>query len=282
MRGTSQQGVRPGAAGEPARSYAHGEFPAADLVRLKEEAGSPVVSVCIPARDEEATVGVIVASVLDNLTASRSEAGLVDELLVVDDCSTDATAQVASSAGARVVSTGNRRGGKGEAMGVALEAAAGDLIVFLDADVESFGPHFVTGLLGPLLSEAGIALVKGFYDRPLAGVEGEGGRVTELVARPLINLLFPDLSWVLQPLAGETAAPRSVLEKLTLAGGYGVELGLLLDVCDRFGLESIAQVDLGLRVHRNRPLADLRHQAEEVIQVALERAGLVARTPPER
>ena len=144
--------------------------------------------------------------------------------------------------------------------------------MFLDADVENFTPHFVVGLLGPLLADDDVALVKGFYERPLHGRPGEGGRVTELVARPVLDLLFPSLAGVRQPLAGETAAPRSVLEKAGLDGGYGVELGLLIDVADRFGVDAVAQVDLGRRVHRNRPLAELRHQATDVLRAALDRA----------
>jgi glucosyl-3-phosphoglycerate synthase len=172
-----------------------------------------------------------------------------------------------------VVTTGSSGGGKGEAMRTGLSATDGDLIVFLDADVSNFAPHFVTGMLGPLLVREDILLVKGFYERPLHGQRNGGGRVTELVARPAIDLLFPHLAPVRQPLAGESAAPRAVLEKVGLASGYGVEMGLLIDVAERFGVESIAQVDLGVRIHRNRPLAELRHQATDVLHAALIRAG---------
>jgi glucosyl-3-phosphoglycerate synthase len=162
-------------------------------------------------------------------------------------------------------------------MAAALEESEGDLLVYLDADVTNFSPHFVTGLLGPLLTEESTTLVKGFYERPLHGAPGGGGRVTELVARPAIDLLFPELSGIHQPLAGETAAPRWVLEKCGLADGYAVELALLIDVATRFGVETIAQVDLGVRVHRNRPLSELRPQAVDVLRAALDRAGV---TPP--
>ena len=160
----------------------------------------------------------------------RSVPGLVDEIVVVDDGSTDGTAAVAEANGATVI--GNRAGavGKGQAMGAALAASTGDLIVFVDADVTNFGAHFVTGLLGPLLDDDGIRLVKAYYRRPLEGAPDGGGRVTELVARPLIDLLFPQLSTVVQPLAGETAAPRGVLERCGFADGYAVELALLVDV----------------------------------------------------
>ena len=158
-----------------------------------------------------------------------------------------------------------------------VEESDAELLVFLDADVTNFGPHFVTGLLGPLLTDPGphqpdVALVKGFYERPLHGEPAGGGRVTELVARPVIDLLFPHLSGVRQPLAGETAAPRTVLDKTGLAPGYGVELGLLIDVAERFGVEQVVQVDLGVRVHRNRPLSELRPQATDVLRAALGRA----------
>ncbi len=230
------------------------------------------ISVCIPARDESATVGTVVDSIVRELTAEGGGVPLVDEVVVADDGSTDGTGQLARSAGARVVTRQSSAGGKGQAMRSALESASGDLIVFLDADVTNFGPHFVTGLLGPLLADDSLALVKGYYERPLHGAPGGGGRVTELVARPLIDLLFPHLATVRQPLAGETAAPRSVLEKCGLADGYAVELALLIDVAARFGTEAIAQVDLGVREHRNRPLVELRPQATDVLRAALARA----------
>ncbi len=267
------------------------------------------VSVCIPARDEAATVGEIVTTVVSSLTSGGGGVPLVHEVLVVDDGSRDGTARVAEEAGARVVApdggghdpagtsprtraeasttdtptavgapptaVGTRSGfgGKGQAMRAGLDAAVGDLVVFLDGDVSNFHAGFVTGLLGPLLADETVLLVKGFYDRPLDGRPGEGGRVTELVARPVIELLFPDLLGVRQPLAGETAAPRWVLEKCGLDDGYAVELGLLVDVLAHFGPEVIAQVDLGVRVHRNRPLDELRPQATDILRAALVRRG---------
>ncbi|MGH9062929.1 MAG: glucosyl-3-phosphoglycerate synthase, partial [Acidimicrobiales bacterium] len=235
------------------------------------------VSVCLPARDEEATVGLVVGRVREALVEAVP---LVDEVLVVDDGSMDATAAVARAAGARVVRASDvlpeegGGAGKGQAMWKAVAEADGDLLVFCDADVHNFGPHFVTGLLGPLLAHDDVALVKGFYERPLDGRAGQGGRVTELVARPLIATLFPHLAGIAQPLAGETAGRREVLEQVPFAHGYGVELGLLLDVGARYGVRALAQVDLGVRVHRNRPLHELGPQALAVLQVALDRAGV--------
>jgi len=229
------------------------------------------VTVCVPARDEAATVGAVVGAVRRAHVAGAGGSGLVDELLVVDDASADGTGAAAACAGAAVLRL-DRSNGKGAAMRAGLRAAAGELVVFLDADVENTSGAFVSGLLGPLLLEEDVALVKGSYERPLAGAPSGGGRVTELMARPLLQVLFPELVDVRQPLAGETAAPRRVLEKLELEPGYGVEMGLLLDVARRFGVGAIAQVDLGRRVHRNRPLDELRPQAVEVLQAALARA----------
>lgn len=229
------------------------------------------ISVCLPARDEEATLGAVIGvAVAPHLGPGGS--GLVDELVVVDDGSADATAAVGRQAGAVVV--GRSPGGdKGAAMAAALEASSGDIVVFLDADVENAHPGYVPSLVGPLLAETAI-LVKGYYERPLHGSPGGGGRVTELLAKPVIQLLFPELASVRQPLAGETAAFRWVFEKVGFAPGYGVEIGHLIDVARDFGVDAIAQVDLGVRVHRNRPLSELRPQADDVLRTALERAGV--------
>jgi glucosyl-3-phosphoglycerate synthase len=224
------------------------------------------VSVCIPARNEEPTIGsVLERAVLPHLLGSGS--GLVDEVIVIDDGSSDATA-----AGARVIA--RRPGGdKGAAMAAGLEESSGDVVVFLDADVENTTDRYVPRLVGPILADEAI-LVKAFYDRPINGQPTGGGRVTELLARPLLSLLFPAVAEVRQPLAGETAAQRWVFEKIGFAPGYGVEIGMLIDAAREFGAEAIAQVDLGVRVHRNRPLSDLRPQAEDVLRTALGRAGL--------
>ncbi len=256
-------------------TYSGAEFDAADLASRKQ---GRRVSVCLPARDEEATVGSIVASIRRHL-CERSD--LVDEILVVDDGSSDATAAVARRAGARVVVTGAR--GKGQAMHAGLAAAEGDLIAYCDADVRPFRPAFVVGLLGPLLAGGGTSFVKGCYERPLAGRVGEGGRVTELLAKPLLRTFFPALAGFGQPLAGECAASRLVLEQVPFVDGYGVDIGLLIDVAAHFGASTMAQVDLGRRDHRNRSLAELGPQSEAVLRAVLARAragDAVAESPP--
>jgi glucosyl-3-phosphoglycerate synthase len=254
-----------------ARRHVHTEYDAAQLAAAK---AGRTVSVCIPARDEAGTIGPIVATVVAELTAGGGGVALVDEVVVVDDGSTDGTAAEAEAAGARVVRGDAPSGGKGQAMRVALDASRGDLIAFVDGDVSNFAAHFVTGLLGPLLTDEAVTVVKGFYRRPLHDAPAGGGRVTELMARPVIDLLFPALSGIEQPLAGETAAPRWVFDKCPPADGYAVEIALLIDVASRFGVESIAQVDLGVRVHRNRPLDQLRPQATEILAAALARSPL--------
>ena len=254
------------------RRFAAEEFSAADLAARK---GATTVSVCLPARNEEATVGAIVEVVRAEL---MEKLGLVDELIVMDDHSTDRTAAVAKDAGATVVACsevlthlGNQPG-KGETLWKSLFASAGDIVVWCDSDVANFGPHFISGLLGPLLLDDAIGYCKGFYHRPVGADQRGGGRTTELVARPLIALLFPELGDIVQPLAGEYAGRRDVLERVPFVQGYGVEMGLLIDVWRLVGYNAIAQVDLGTRVHRNRPLHELSSQATEVMQVALHRA----------
>lgn len=254
------------------RRFAAGEFAPADLAARK---GSTTVSVCLPARNEEATVGAIAGMVRDEL---MDKVGLVDELIVMDDHSTDHTAAVAEDAGATVVACADvlthlgNQPGKGETLWKSLFASTGDIVVWCDADVANFGPHFISGLLGPLLADDAISYCKGFYHRPVGADQRGGGRTTELVARPLIALLFPELGGIVQPLAGEYAGRREVLERVPFVQGYGVEMGLLIDVWRLAGYEAIAQVDLGTRVHRNRPLHELSSQATEVMQVALHRA----------
>lgn len=244
-------------------TYHHGDF---DVAEVRAAKGSSRVLVCIPARDEVRTIGAIVGCIRGGLV---DRVGLVDEILVVDDGSTDGTGKEARRHGAVVVS--GPGAGKGEAMREA--RGLSDFVVYLDGDVESFGAHYVTGLLGPLLFDPDVVLVKGAYSRRLGEDPTGGGRVTELVAKPLISLLFSELSGVVQPLAGETALRAGVLDEIELAGGYGVEMGLLVDVWRRWGTRAITQVELGERRHRNRPLSELGPEARDVIAAALARAG---------
>jgi glucosyl-3-phosphoglycerate synthase len=252
------------------RSFHHREFPAAELA---DRRGSTTISVCLPARDEADTVGTIVRTIAQELC---QRVPLVDEIIVIDDHSHDATAEVASAAGATVIDArtilpeyGDGHG-KGGALWKSLYASSGDIVVWCDADVRSFSPAFVTGLVGVLLTQPDVQFVKGFYDRPLLDGDG-GGRVTELVARPLLALLFPELNSVVQPLAGEYAGRRDLLEKLPFVDGYGVDLALMVDVVRTVGLGALAQVDLGERVHRNRSLSELGPQALAVLHTALHR-----------
>lgn len=251
----------------------HRAFTAEQLVRVK---AATSVAVCIPAHDEAQTIGDIVRAIRSDL---MEQVPLVDELVVVDDRSTDATAAVAEAAGARVVRTApvegvdGPYGGKGDALWTSLHRTRSDVVVWCDADIRHFSTHFVTGLLGPLLTDPSIMFVKGFYERPVDGVVSTGGRTTELVARPLLALLFPQLSHVVQPLSGEYGGRREVLEELPFVQGYGVDIALLVDVVARYGVEALAQVDLGVRVHRNRTLDELSPQALAILQAALRRAG---------
>ena len=258
------------------RAFRGADFDVEALVARKK---GRTVSVCLPARDEEATVGRIVER-LAALGPAARRAPLVDEVIVVDDGSRDRTAPVARAAGARVVRAAEvlpaygTGPGKGEALWKGLAESRGDLVVFLDADLVDFDAAFVPGLLGPLLTDDRVLLVKGAYERPLDGRRGEGGRVNRLVARPLLERLWPELAGLAQPLGGEYAAWREVLEQVPFVTGYGVEFGLLVDVAARFGAGAVAEVDLGVRAHRNRPLADLGGQAGAVLDVALARAGV--------
>lgn len=248
-----------------------------DAARLAQRKGSLTVSLCLPAHNEAETIGDIVRSIRRNLI---HDVPLVDEMIVIDDASTDRTAEIAAAAGATVldsaqvlVEQGSRRG-KGEALWKSVAAARGDLLVWIDADLTSFVPSFVTGLLGPLIADPSVMLVKGFYERPGGADETGGGRVTELVARPLLATWFLELTGIHQPLGGEYAARRTVLERVPFAGGYGVDIGLLIDIANGWGVETIAQVDLGVRGHRNRPLSELGPQAMAVLTTTLRRAGV--------
>lgn len=248
------------------------------LLGAKERLGQRV-SLVVPARNEAATVGAVVSRVR---TALMETVDLVDEIVVIDSDSVDDTYAVAESAGARVHRAAEIRPdlgshpGKGEAMWKSLFVTSGDLVVFMDADLHDWDTHFVPGLLGPLLTSPDVQLVKGFYDRP--GVDGplEGGRVTELVARPLIALLFPELGTLVQPLAGEWAVRRSWFAGLSVPTGYAVELAALVDTLRAAGPSAIAQVGLGVRAHRHQALRDLGGMATQIIAAALARSGVPA------
>lgn len=252
--------------------------PSWTVAELEAAKAGRTISVVLPALNEEETV----ASVID--TISPMLGGLVDELVVLDSGSTDDTEIRAVAAGARVVSREQAlpevptQPGKGEALWRSLAATTGDLIVFVDSDLIDPDPMFVPRLVGPLLTADGIHLVKGFYRRPLkvSGAEDAngGGRVTELVARPLLAALRPELGCVLQPLGGEYAGTRELLTSVPFAPGYGVEIGLLIDTFDRLGLDAIAQVNLGVRAHRNRPLTELGAMSRQVIATLLTRCGV--------
>ncbi|MBB3086864.1 glucosyl-3-phosphoglycerate synthase [Geodermatophilus sabuli] len=249
------------------------------LLRAKRR-GRHRVSVVLPARDEEATVGRLVTDLREHWVLRTP---LVDELLVVDSDSTDATARVAQAAGADVVASADvlpghgTRPGKGEALWKSLAATTGDLLVFLDADLLGDVTHYVPGLLAPLLTEPQVSYVKGCYTRPLevpgGTVPAGGGRVTELTARPLLNALWPELAGFVQPLGGEYAGRRSVLERVPFVSGYGVEVGLLVDLLALVGLGGLAQVDLGVRRHTSQSQEALGRMAGQVVSTVLSRAG---------
>lgn len=249
------------------------------LVDIKRRQGL-TISLGLPTLNEEATIGPILRAVKGYLV---DRLPLLDELVVIDSGSTDRTVEIARSLGVEVVRHQEilpeygAFTGKGEALWKSLHHLRGDLVVWCDTDISNFHPRFVYGTLGPLLTDSRIGYVKGFYKRPLKfGTELQtagGGRVTELTARPVINLFYPELSGLLQPLSGEYAGRRDVLERLPFFTGYGVEIGMLIDLLESFGLNRIAQVDLGSRVHRNQELFDLSKMAFAIMQVALKRLG---------
>ncbi|MEU6242947.1 glucosyl-3-phosphoglycerate synthase [Streptomyces sp. NPDC047024] len=236
------------------RSWSVADRPLHRVLAAKQRSGQ-TVSVVLPALNEESTVGDIVSVIRHDL---MRQAPLVDEIVVVDSGSTDRTSEVAAAAGARVV---HRDAilprlpavpGKGEVLWRSLLATGGDVVAFVDADLKEFSSDFVLGIVGPLLTDPGVDLVKAMYDRPLAGAAGQGGRVTELMARPLLNMHWPQLAGFVQPLGGEYAARRSLLEQLPFPVGYGVELGMLVDALHLVGLDALAQVDVGVRKHRHQ------------------------------
>jgi hypothetical protein len=268
------------------RTFHYSQFELAKLRAARERLGL-TVSVCLPTRDEADTVGTIVKALRKSLL-ERSR--LIDEIVVMDAGSDDDTAAIALAEGARVfreqdvlpeVGPGS---GKGEALWKSLHACRGDVICWIDADIRNFHPRFVHGLLGPLLLNPEVLYVKAFYERPIrehnALRSTGGGRVTELVARPLLNLLWPQLAGIVQPLSGEYAGRRVALEQVPFSSGYGVELGLLVDLAERFGMDAIAQVDLERRVHRNQEVQALGRMSFGILQAVFLRLVEEGRAAP--
>ncbi len=256
--------------------FHHGQF--VDVNALVELKKSQRISVCIPTLDEADTIGSIVSIIRETLVRAN---GFVDEILVIDSGSEDATREIAAAAGATVhlaseiLPDDERHHGKGENLWKALHVSAGDIICYVDGDISNFHPGFITGLVGPLLTDPEIDYVKAFYERPLAyGDESHstgGGRVSEILVRPLISLFYPELGGILQPLSGEYAARRSILESLAFPIGYGVEIAHLIDLARDGKIDSIAQTDLVKRIHRNRDDDELGSMAFAILRVVLRR-----------
>jgi len=248
-----------------------------DLVSLKQQQGL-TVSLVLPTLNEEQTIGEIIDCMRDNL---QERYPLIDDMIVVDSRSQDHTVAIARSRGVPVyvhqelLPQVGSYAGKGEALWKSLSVATGDIVAWIDTDIANIHPKFVYGLLGPLLREPRLGYVKGFYRRPLreGGTlhEASGGRVTELMARPLINSFYPLLSGLIQPLSGEYAGRRDLLTSVPFSTGYGVEIGLLIDIVERYGLQAIAQVDLEQRVHRNQSLSALSRMSFTILQTVLKR-----------
>ena len=253
----------------------HSRFPAERLAAERRES----VSVCVPALNEAETIEPIVRDLVDMM-----ERGAIDQVLVVDGGSTDGTPELAHRAGAEVRPQAELLPnygpvlGKGDAMWRALTAMHGDIVVFVDGDSGEFGPHFACGLAGPLLFDPAVEYVKGYYRRPFkvgdVTLPEGGGRVTELTARPLLELFFPELAAIQQPLAGEMAARRDLLSRLAFTTGYGVEIALLIDIYREVGIEAIAEVDLDVRQNRHQPIQALGEMAGAVARAVLARAGV--------
>lgn len=261
--------------------YHHGEFAdLGELVRLKRAQGLSV-SLCVPVLNEEDTIGDVVRCLKGALL---DETPLLDEVAVMDSGSTDRTREVAAAAGAEVhlaseilPECGPARG-KGENIWKATARLKGDIICFVDGDVRNMHPRFVYGPLGVLLKQTGVAYAKGFYDRPHAAVElgvrpAGGGRVTEALVRPLFSLFYPELAGFVQPLAGEYAARRSILEQIPMPTGYGIETALLLDIYRLHGAAGLAQCDLDERIHRHQDTASLGRMSFAILQAFLRRTG---------
>lgn len=247
------------------------------LVALKQQQNL-TISLAMPSLNEEATVGKVIRTIKQAL---MERVPLVDEIVLIDSGSTDRTRSIAEKLDVPVyvhqelLPEYGARSGKGEALWKSLYATRGDILAWIDTDIVNIHPRFVYGLLGPLLVNPKLQFIKGFYRRPLRTgntlAPGSGGRVTELTARPLLNLFYPELSGVVQPLAGEYGGRRAALEKLTFYSGYGVETGLLIDVLEKFGLSAIGQTDLRERIHHNQSLEALSMMSFAIIQVVIQK-----------
>lgn len=234
------------------------------------------ISVCIPARDEQSTIGPLIASLSKDLSA---HGGLIDEIVVLDHGSRDRTAEIARAAGAtvfdadRVAHAWGPAQGKGDVLWRSLLVSRGDIVIWLDADLTAFPLDGVRRLVQPLLVDPEVVLVKGAFDRSLHGRAGEGGRVTELAAKPALRLLAPELAWMRQPLSGQCAVRRDAAEHAVFEIDYGVEIGLLLDLTFEHGPQAVREVDLGPLDHRHQSLAALSQQSEQVLRALLSRKG---------
>jgi glucosyl-3-phosphoglycerate synthase len=247
------------------------------LVALKQQQ-QLTISLALPALNEEETIGDILRQTLQTLV---HDVPLLDEVVLIDSRSTDRTREIAESLGVPVYIHQDilpQYGafiGKGEALWKSLHVVRGDLIVWCDTDIKNFHPRFIYGVLGPLLHKPSLMYCKGFYRRPIQYGERiaatGGGRVTELTARPLLNLFYPELSGMIQPLSGEYAGRRSALERVPFFTGYGVEIGMLIDLLEQQGLGALAQVDLHQRIHRNQELEPLSRMAFAITQVVMQR-----------
>jgi len=255
---------------KPRRIYDWKDFDISNLIARK---GKQKISVVIPTKNEADTIGAIVSRI--RKTLMRGEC-LVDELVVLDGGSSDGTRKIACCAGAEVFEDSKilpqfgNYGGKGNALYKSAFVTSGDIIAFIDGDIKNFSERFVVGITAPLILNKKLSFVKAFYDRPLVVSgkirKGEGGRVTEILARPFINTFYPELSEIRQPLSGEYAIRRGLLRKISIPSGYGVEVALLLETARLAGVGSIAQVDLGERIHRNQNLPALGKMGFEVLQ----------------
>jgi glucosyl-3-phosphoglycerate synthase len=272
------------------RSFHHKDFQSFALLSAiwpPDGVGRPTVTLIFPGRNVAGTIG----DILDVVDGLRARTGMPEQVIVVDADSADGTADIARAHGAEVYSENELMSqygpaqGKGDAMWRALSVARGDIVMFADADTMDFREHFIYGTLGPLLADPAIQFSKAAFRRPFTSgdrsVADGGGRVTELMAKPLLNLFYPQLAGFVQPLAGEFAARRELLSAVPFFTGYGVEIGMLIDVCNEIGLAAMAQVDIGTRQNRHQPLADLSRMSSVVLRTVAAREGIAARSADE-